>query len=161
MTPTGWIDILALRRADGALLMIEVKTAIPDVGALLRQVGFYERESAWAARRMGWLPTTIALSVVCLDSAEILNALARNRDHLATEFPTAPGHLLAPAISAGSRIRRCARGVATQRIQSTGVANVSAHPARIRRLASEIGIGFGQPAAIGKRSSKNEMAMMR
>jgi transcriptional regulator with XRE-family HTH domain len=56
-TPTGWIDLLAFRDADAALLITEVKTAIPDVGGLQRQVGFYEREAPWAARRQGWDPT--------------------------------------------------------------------------------------------------------
>lgn len=93
--PTGWIDLIAFRASDAALLVIEVKTAIPDVGALQRQVGFYEREAPWAARRMGWLPETSAVAVVCLDSAQVRDTLERNRSHLVAEFPVTPDRLVA------------------------------------------------------------------
>ncbi len=88
--PTGWIDLLAFREADAALLMSKVKAAIPDVGGLQRQVRFYEREAVWAARREGWQPATTASLVACLDSAEVADVLTRNRSLLAAEFPGNP-----------------------------------------------------------------------
>ncbi len=100
--PTGWIDMVAFRAADGALLVIEVKTAIPDVGGLQRQVGFYEREAPWAARRQGWLPERIAVAVVCLDSAQVRETLERNRDQLAAAFPAMPDRCVTWIRTAGS-----------------------------------------------------------
>lgn len=93
--PTGWIDLIAFRAADGAMLVIEVKTAIPDVGGLLRQVSFYEREASWAARRQGWLPERVAVAVVCLDSAQVRETLERNRDQLTAAFPATPDRFVA------------------------------------------------------------------
>lgn len=88
--PTGWIDILAFRAADNALLVIEVKTTIPDAGDLLRQVSRYEREATWAAQRQGWQPTTTRVAVVVLDTAEVREALDGNRDLLGTAMPGDP-----------------------------------------------------------------------
>ena len=55
-TPRGWIDLLAFREADRALLVEETKTDIPDMGGLQRSVAFYERTALSAARRLGWRP---------------------------------------------------------------------------------------------------------
>ena len=93
--PTGWIDLVAFRAADAAVLVIEVKTAIRDVGGLQRQVGFYEREAPWAARRQGWLPERLVVAVVCLDSAQVRDTLERNRDQLAAAFPATPDRCMA------------------------------------------------------------------
>src|SRR5688572_18218178 len=39
----GWIDLLAFDPRTGTLLVIEIKTVIDDLGALERQLGWYER----------------------------------------------------------------------------------------------------------------------
>ena len=88
--PTGWIDLLAFRRADRALVLGEVKTALPDVGGLQRQVAFYQREAAWAARRQGWLPESITTLVACLDTVDVATSLVANRLVLAPAFPGDP-----------------------------------------------------------------------
>lgn len=50
----GFIDVLAMHPSAQLLLVIEVKTAIDDVGAIDRQIGSYV-EAAWsAARGLGW-----------------------------------------------------------------------------------------------------------
>ena len=88
--PTGWIDLLAYRPTDRALVIGEVKTAIPDVGGLQRQVAFYQREAVWAARRQGWLPESVATFVACLDTVDVATSLAANRRVLAPAFPGDP-----------------------------------------------------------------------
>jgi hypothetical protein len=50
----GWIDLLAFDPDTRTLLVIEVKTLLADVGRLERQLGWYERWAADAARRLGW-----------------------------------------------------------------------------------------------------------
>lgn len=62
----GWIDLLAFDPRTRTLLIIEVKSSIDDLGAIERQVGWYER-SAWAAaRRFGWRPARVVTLVVAL-----------------------------------------------------------------------------------------------
>lgn len=55
----GWIDVLACHPGTGVLLVIEVKTEIHDLGAMERTLGWYERESWAAARRLGWHPRKV------------------------------------------------------------------------------------------------------
>ncbi|HEU0244618.1 MAG TPA: helix-turn-helix transcriptional regulator [Candidatus Limnocylindrales bacterium] len=85
--PRGWIDTLAYREADHALLVEETKTDLPDMGALQRTLTFYDR-AAWAtARRFGWHPRSVHVLVVCLDTTVVRQRLAANRTGLATAFP--------------------------------------------------------------------------
>jgi transcriptional regulator with XRE-family HTH domain len=85
--PRGWIDLLAFRWADRALLVEETKTEIPDFGALQRSLAFYEREAVAVARRLGWRPRTVNVLVVALDTAAIARRLADNRDLVRLAFP--------------------------------------------------------------------------
>lgn len=91
--PTGWIDLLAFREQDAALLIGEIKSRIDDIGGLQRQVDRYDREAVWAARRLGWQPEVARLAVVCLDSVEVAEAARFNRGILAPAFPGEPGAL--------------------------------------------------------------------
>lgn len=59
----GWIDVLAVHPSTHQMLVIEIKTEIRDFGAIERTLGWYERESYRAAKRLGWYPST---SVGCL-----------------------------------------------------------------------------------------------
>jgi transcriptional regulator with XRE-family HTH domain len=85
--PRGWIDLLAFRPADQALLVEETKTDVPDMGALKRSVAFYEREAVAAARRLGWRPARVAVLVVALDTEAVARRLADNRDVVTRAFP--------------------------------------------------------------------------
>jgi len=85
--PRGWIDLLAFRPADRALLVEETKGDIPDLGALQRSLSFYEREAWAAARQLGWRPVRVVVLVVALDSAAIAGRLAANRELVSRAFP--------------------------------------------------------------------------
>lgn len=85
--PRGWIDLLAFRQADRALVVEETKTEIPDFGALQRSLAFYEREAVAVARRFGWQPRSVNVLVVALDSMAIAARLADNRDLVRIAFP--------------------------------------------------------------------------
>lgn len=85
--PTGWIDLVAFREQDAALLIIEIKADLPDIGGLQRQVSWYEREAPYVARRLGWRPERIVVAVVCLDTASIATRLREHRELLAAAFP--------------------------------------------------------------------------
>jgi len=86
--PKGWIDILAFREADRALLVEETKTDLPDFGGLQRRLAFYVREARDCARLLGWEPARVAGLVIGLDSQTLAERLQRNRDLLAEAFPT-------------------------------------------------------------------------
>ncbi len=93
--PRGWIDLLAFRESDASLVVEETKTDILDAGGLLRQVGFYQREAANAARRLGWRAERTTVLVVALDTELVARRIQANRDLLAAAFPTSPRELSA------------------------------------------------------------------
>jgi transcriptional regulator with XRE-family HTH domain len=105
----GWIDVLAFRRLDRALLVIEVKTEINDVGRLLRSLGWYARSCRDAAQSIGWrprlvVPALIALATVEVDARLIANAdlvrhsLPDNADRLAAWIENASAETPRPAV---------------------------------------------------------------
>jgi transcriptional regulator with XRE-family HTH domain len=85
--PTGWIDLVANRDRDAAMLVIEIKADLPDIGGVQRQVDWYEREAPYIGRRLGWQPSRIIAAVVCLDTASIAHRLREHQALLATAFP--------------------------------------------------------------------------
>jgi transcriptional regulator with XRE-family HTH domain len=85
--PRGWIDLLAFREADKALLVDETKTDIPDMGALQRSLAFYEREAWDAARTLGWRPARALAMVIALDTGVVARRLADSRETVTRAFP--------------------------------------------------------------------------
>jgi transcriptional regulator with XRE-family HTH domain len=83
----GWIDLLAFDRRTGTLLIIEIKTRLDDLGALERQVGWYERMSWQAVRRLGWRPTRVIAVVLALASDEVERVVRAHRDLMSIAFP--------------------------------------------------------------------------
>jgi transcriptional regulator with XRE-family HTH domain len=85
--PRGWIDLLAYRPKDRALLVEESKTEILDLGALQRSLSFYEREAWRAAQRLGWQPTKASVLCAVLDTDAVARRLVDNRDVVSRAFP--------------------------------------------------------------------------
>jgi transcriptional regulator with XRE-family HTH domain len=75
----GWIDLLAFDLRTGTLLVIEIKTTIDDLGALERQVGWYERVARRVSLDRGWRPRRIVTWVLVLASEQNELAMTRNR----------------------------------------------------------------------------------
>jgi hypothetical protein len=69
------------------LLIIEIKTRLDDLGALERQLGWYERMAWQPARRLGWRPTRVVSIVLALASDEVERVVRAHRDLLAMAFP--------------------------------------------------------------------------
>lgn len=76
----GWIDLLAFDPRTGTLIVIEIKTVIDDLGALERQVGWYERVARRVSRDRGWRPRRIVTWVLVLATEENELAMTRNLD---------------------------------------------------------------------------------
>lgn len=85
--PRGWIDLLAYRAVDRALVVNETKGELDDMGALQRSLAFYEREAWAAARRLGWRPRTVTVICVALDSEAVAARVDANRPVIARAFP--------------------------------------------------------------------------
>jgi len=83
----GWIDLLAFDPRSGALLIVEIKTRLDDLGAIERQIGWYERCAVDAAFSLGWQPRTVSSWLLMLASEEVDDGLRRYRDVLRVAFP--------------------------------------------------------------------------
>jgi len=89
----GSMDIVAWHPGRRAILIIEVKTTIGDVGGLLRQVDRYRRLAREVARQRGWSATVIAVWVVVADGRSARRRLDDHRATLRGAFP-ADGHAM-------------------------------------------------------------------
>jgi transcriptional regulator with XRE-family HTH domain len=83
----GWIDPLAFDPRTGVLLIVEVKTRLDDMGAIERQVGWYERSAFDVASGLGWFPSTASSWVLLLASDEVERELRAHRDVLLIAYP--------------------------------------------------------------------------
>ncbi len=83
----GWIDLLAFDPTTSTLLIIEIKTRLDDLGAIERQIGWYERSAHDVAIRIGWRPRRFASWLLILASEEVESALRFNRESIARVFP--------------------------------------------------------------------------
>jgi hypothetical protein len=76
----GWIDLLAFDTRTGTLLVIEIKTMIDGLGALERQIGWYERVARRVSMDRGWRPRRIVTWLLVLASEQNELAMMSNRD---------------------------------------------------------------------------------
>ena len=83
----GWIDILAFDPATRILIVIEVKTRLDDLGAIERQIGWYERSAFGVARGLGWAPRRVTGWLLVLASDEVERSIRSNRELLSRAFP--------------------------------------------------------------------------
>lgn len=82
----GWIDLLAFDPRTGTLIVIEIKTVIDDLGALERQVDWYERVARRVALDRGWRPRRIVTWLLVLSSEQNELTMMRNRDVMDRAF---------------------------------------------------------------------------
>lgn len=76
----GWIDLLAFDPRTRTLFVVEIKTRLDDLGALERQIGWYERMAWQAGQRLGWRPLRVMSCVLALGSDEVESAVRIHRD---------------------------------------------------------------------------------
>jgi transcriptional regulator with XRE-family HTH domain len=91
----GWIDLLAFDRRTSTLLIIEVKTRLDDLGAMERQISWYERMAWQPARDLGWHPKRTVSCVLGLASREVEAVIRAHRDLIAVAFPMRAPDLMA------------------------------------------------------------------
>ncbi len=83
----GVIDILAWHAARRMLLVIELKTEIPDPAGLIAQVDRYRRLAPEIGRERGWHAASVATWVLLAESDMNRRQLARHRVMLRNAFP--------------------------------------------------------------------------
>jgi hypothetical protein len=83
----GWIDLLAFDPTTSSLFIIEIKTRVDDIGALERQLGWYERSAPELTRERGWSARSMRSVLMLLASEEVERTLYANRDVLSVAFP--------------------------------------------------------------------------
>ncbi len=89
----GVIDILAFHEATGHLLVIELKTSIVDVQAMLGTVDRYRRLAAQIGRERGWLVKHVSLWVAVADTGTNRRRLAEHRTVLRSALPSDGRHI--------------------------------------------------------------------
>jgi DNA-binding XRE family transcriptional regulator len=89
----GTIDILAWHAATGTLLVIELKTELPDPAGLVAQVDRYHRLAAKVGRDRGWDASSVAVWVLVAESDFNRRQVARHSVMLRNAFPL-DGHFL-------------------------------------------------------------------
>lgn len=107
----GWIDLLAFDPRTRILIIIEVKTWLDDLGAVERQLGWYERSAFDAARRLGWTPERSMPWLLMLATTAADRFVREYRDTLAITFPMRAREMLAIA-SGRAPAGRLPRGLA-------------------------------------------------
>jgi transcriptional regulator with XRE-family HTH domain len=83
----GVIDILAFHPPTGSLLVIELKTDLVDVQALLSSVDRYRRLGPVIARERGWEVRTVSCWVALRDTRTNRRRVAAHAAALRTTFP--------------------------------------------------------------------------
>jgi transcriptional regulator with XRE-family HTH domain len=83
----GWIDLIAFDRATGTLYVIEVKTTLADIGAVERQLAWYERAGPDLAAGRGWRVRRVRTWLLILASEDVERSIRINREVLRVAFP--------------------------------------------------------------------------
>lgn len=102
----GWIDILAFDPRSGALVIVEIKTRLDDLGGAERQLGWYERNAIGAANRLGWRPRRVVVWLIVLASDEVDRSLVTNRDAIGQAFAGRAPEMLATLAGSEPTARR-------------------------------------------------------
>ncbi len=83
----GSIDVLAWHEARRALLVVELKSEVPNPPGLVAQVDRYRRLARTPARERGWNPATVSCWVAIAETDMNRRMLARHRALLRNAFP--------------------------------------------------------------------------
>ena len=84
----GFIDLLAYREQEAAMLIVEVKRSLDDIGSLERSLAWYERGAAMISREHGWIVRAHATLVTAERSPLVLGVLERQGRSMSPAFPT-------------------------------------------------------------------------
>jgi transcriptional regulator with XRE-family HTH domain len=84
----GVIDLLAWHAVAHSVLVIELKTAIVDVGELLGTLDRKARNARPIARDLGWNPASVSCALIVADSSTNRRRIAAHAATFRAAFPT-------------------------------------------------------------------------
>lgn len=102
----GFIDVLAFDPIRRILLIIEIKTAIEDIGRLERQIAWYER-AVLSSIPSEWRPARVVSWALALASAEVDQVVGLHRRALEESFPGRAGSMRTVADGTALPDHRC------------------------------------------------------
>lgn len=91
----GFVDVMAFRRIDRAVICDETKSEVHDAGATVRTLRWYANHAWDAARALGWKPARVVPILTVLDSDDVASRLRENRPLMEAAFPVREGQLQA------------------------------------------------------------------
>jgi transcriptional regulator with XRE-family HTH domain len=83
----GVIDILAFHRASGSLLVIEIKSVVPDIGAMLGTLDRKVRLAPGIARDRGWQAHSVSRLLVLPDDRTARRRIAQHASIFGAALP--------------------------------------------------------------------------
>jgi transcriptional regulator with XRE-family HTH domain len=83
----GWIDVLAYEPLRRAVLVCEIKTALPDFGEVQRQLAWYQHAASEVARAAGWQSQSITATLLVLATHDNDARIRANQDLVREAFP--------------------------------------------------------------------------
>lgn len=83
----GAVDVLAWHPPTGVLLVIEVKTVVPDLQGTLMTLDRKTRLGAQIARQVGWTATAVGRLLVIADDRTARRRVAEHQGTFATHLP--------------------------------------------------------------------------
>ncbi|HVL53412.1 MAG TPA: helix-turn-helix transcriptional regulator [Vitreimonas sp.] len=83
----GSIDILAWHAATRSLLVIEVKTVVPDVGPMIATLDRKTRLAPGIVRDRGWIPASVSRLLVVRDGPTVRRHVAKLDSTFRSGFP--------------------------------------------------------------------------
>lgn len=83
----GWIDVFAFHAATRSAVVVEVKSAVPDIGATQRTLGWYTRMAWDVGRSFGSPMRRVGAALLCLATVVNEARLAQNADLMRQAYP--------------------------------------------------------------------------
>jgi transcriptional regulator with XRE-family HTH domain len=84
---SGSVDVLACQRAGRAVLVVEVKSVVPDLQATLATLDRKRRLARTLAQQLGWQPVTVGCVLVLPDEGQARHAVRRHGATLDAALP--------------------------------------------------------------------------
>jgi transcriptional regulator with XRE-family HTH domain len=91
----GFVDVMAFRPVDRAVICDETKSEVHDAGGIVRTLRWYANHAWGAARDLGWKPARVVPILTVLDSADVAARLRENRTLVDAAFPVRAAELQA------------------------------------------------------------------
>lgn len=83
----GSVDVIAFHAATGSLLIVEVKTVVPDMQSMLSSMDHKHRAAAVLARQQGWRAMSVSRILVLPDDRTCRRRVAEHGATLAAVLP--------------------------------------------------------------------------